>query len=284
MELTRRRLLALAGAGLAVAGCGRDERPTLERLRADGVARVGISGEQPFSYIDMEGAITGQSPEIARAVLAGMGVAGLVAVQAPFGDLIDGLLDDRFDILTAGLAITPDRCADVAFSRPDFLAPPALLVPEGNPLGLRDFTDVARADVAIAVLEGSVEQQAARAAGVDDIETYDAQLALVRAVADGDVAVGALTSISLREALRRQPGSGLEITPDITRTVDGMPAAPAGGFAFRPGDTALRAAFDAGLTDLHRSGEWLDISEEFGFTPANEPPPGLTTAELCSSP
>lgn len=279
--LTRRRLLALAGAGLVVAGCGRDGRPTLERLRADGVARVGISGEEPFSYVDTAGVITGQSPTVARAVLAGLGVGGLVAVQAPFGDLIDGLRDDRFDILAAGLAITPDRCADVAFSRPDFLAPPALLVPTGNPLGLRDFTDVARAGVAIAVLDGSVEQQWARAAGVEDIQTHDAQLALVRAVADGDVAAGALTSISLRDALRRQPGAGLEVTPDITRTVDGMPAAPAGGFAFRPGDTELRVAFDAGLARLHRSGEWLGLSAPFGFTPANEPPPGLTTAQLC---
>lgn len=280
--LSRRHLLALAGAGLAVAACARAERPTLVRLREDGVARVGVSGEQPFSYVDPAGAITGQSPEVARAVLAGLGVTGLVAVQLPFDELIDGLLDDDYDVLAAGLTITPERCARVAFSRPDFVAPTALLVPEGNPLGLDDLADVAVAGVPVAVIAGSVEQAAALAAGVPEaaVRAYDGQLALVRAVADGSAAAGALTAISLRAALDHQPGSGLALTPGFV-AADGR--SPAGGFAFRPADAALRTAFDDGLTALHRSGEWLAISERFGFTEDNEPPPGLRTEELCRS-
>lgn len=282
--LSRRRLLVLAGAGLAVAACGRDDRPTLERLRASGVTRVGISGEQPFSYADSTGRITGQAPEVARAVLDGIGAGTLEAVQAPFDDLLDHLLDGRFDLIAAGLTITPDRCDRVAFSRPDFLAPTALLVPRGNPSGLLDFDDVARAQVPVGVLSGSVEQDFAVDAGVpvDLIETYDLQLALVRAVASGAVAAGALTGISLRDALARQPDAALDVTPPITASLDGIPRPPAAGFAFRAADADLRAAFDAGLAELHSSGEWLRISEPFGFGAANEPPPGLTTAEVCN--
>lgn len=281
--LSRRRLLALTGAGLVVVACGRDGRPPLERVRSGGVVRIGISGEQPFSYADSSGRITGQAPEVARAVLTGLGASGLEAVQRPFGELIDALLDGQFDLLAAGLAFTPGRCERVAFSRPDFLAPSAFLVPDGNPRDLRDFDDVARAGVPIAALDGSVEQEAALAAGVpeDLIRLHDLQLALVGSVAAGDVPVGSLTGISLRDALSRQPGSGLEVTPGIVRTVDGERILPAAGFAFRPGDDDLRAAFDEGLTALHRSGEWLEISAPFGFTEANEPPPGLTTEELC---
>jgi polar amino acid transport system substrate-binding protein len=277
--LSRRRLLALAGAGLVVAGCGRDDRPTLERLRSSGTARVGISGEQPFSYSDSSGRITGESPEVARVVLGGLGAGMLEAVQKPFGELIGGLLDRQYDLIAAGLAITPARCKQVIFSQPDFLAPTALLVEEGNPLRLHDFDDIARAVEPVAVLAGSVEMEAAISAGIPEelIETYDSQMTLVRAVAEDDVRVGALTGISLRDALRRQPGSGLEVTDGIRP--DGPPQA--GAFAFRPADTALRNAFDLGLAELQESGDWLRIAEPFGFTADNIPPPDLTTAELC---
>jgi polar amino acid transport system substrate-binding protein len=56
---------------------------------------------------------------------------------------------------------------------------------------------------------------------------------------------------------------------------------PAGAFAFRPADTDLVDAFNAGLTALHQSGEWLRIVAKFGTTAANLPPAGLTTERLC---
>lgn len=277
--LTRRRFLALAGGGAMVAACGRDERPTLERIRDAGVVRVGISGEQPFSFSDPAGRITGQSPEVARAVLATLGAGTLEAVQLPFGRLIDGLLDGQYDLVAAGLSILPERCARVAFSRPDFVAPSAFLVAEGNPLGLRSFGDVARARIPLAVLDGSVEQADATAVGITEVIAFDSEDALLRAVLGGRVPVGSLTGISLRDALARQPGSGLEVTGPVERVAADLP--PAGGFAFGPDDEALRDAFDVALADLQDSGAWLRLSEPFGFTEANLPPDGVTTADLC---
>jgi polar amino acid transport system substrate-binding protein len=281
--LSRRRLItgvvAGTGGGLLRGACSPDDRPVLERIRADGAVRIGVSGEQPFSYSDSSGRITGQSPEVARAVLAQLGAATLEAVQLPFAQLLDGLLDGQYDLLAAGLSITPDRCARVAFSRPDFVAPTAFLVRAGNPLGLRTFGDVAVAGVPMAVLDGSVEQADARAVGVDPVLAVDSQSALVRAVLDEQAPVAALTAISLADALRRQPGSGLEVTGPVERVAAQLP--PAGGFAFRPADLDLRDAFDALLAALQSSGEWLRLSAPFGFTAANLPPAGLTTAALC---
>ncbi|MBO0847880.1 MAG: ectoine/hydroxyectoine ABC transporter substrate-binding protein EhuB [Pseudonocardia sp.] len=287
--LSRRRLLALvgvgAGAGVLATGCARDERPTLQRIREDGTVRVGISGEQPFGYLDSSGRLTGESPEVARAVLAGIGAPTLEAVQRPFGQLIPGLLDGHFDLITAGMEITPGRCAQVGFSRPDFVAPTAFLVPNGNPKGLRGFTDVARAGIPIAVLGGSVEQDAARDAGVPEaqIKTYDLPTQLYQAVFDGDVPVASLTDISLRSLLRQHPQPTLEVTAPVARTNNGRPVHPAAGFAFRPADTDLRDAFNTGLTALQDSGAWLRIATPFGVTAANLPPRDLTTAELCQA-
>jgi polar amino acid transport system substrate-binding protein len=279
--LSRRQVLVVGGAGVVASACGPDRRPTLARLRATGSARVGIAGEEPIGYLDAWGSVTGVSPEVARAVLKGIGVSALEPVQRPFAQLIPTLLAGTVDIVTAGMAITPGRCAEVIFSEPDFLAPTALLVPTGNPRRLRGFRDVARAGVSIAVVEDSVERDAARAAGVreDRIQTYPSAGQLYDAVAQGQAAVGALTDISLRALLRRHPRATLEVTPGLPPPGRATPTV--GAFAFRPADTELRDAFNAGLAALHASGEWPRLVTPFGVTEANLPPPTLTTTQLC---
>jgi ectoine/hydroxyectoine ABC transporter solute-binding protein len=284
--LTRRQLLAMAGALpiAAAVACGAGSGSTLERARRAGAIRVGISGEQPYGYTDLSGRVTGAQPEVARAVLATLGVATLEAVQVAFERLIPGLRDGQFDLVTAGMTIVPDRCAQVAFSRPDFVAPPAFLVREGNPRRIRTFDDVARSGIRLAVLSGSVELTYARAAGVaeDKLETVDSQLALFTSVADRRVPAGALTAISLADVLRRNPGSGVEVTAGVHPRVGGREVVPAAAFVARLGETELLAAFDEALTALQRSGEWLRITGPFGFTAENLPPPDLTTAALCA--
>jgi polar amino acid transport system substrate-binding protein len=280
--ISRRRLLALAGVGALAAGCGPDRRRTLVRIKDSQVVRVGVANEEPFGYLDAYGSLAGESPAVAQAVLKGLGVTTLEPVQRPFGQLIDALLAGMFDIITAGMAITPGRCERVIFSRPDFVAPTAFLVRDGNPRRLRTFADVLRTGVPVAVLDGSIEQEAARTAGIPDarIKTYDSPAQLYQAVFQGDAPVGALTDISLRNLISRHPSSPLEITAGLPLTGRAV-SQPAGAFAFRPADTDLRDAFDAGLTTLRASGEWLRIVTPFGAAPANLPPVDLTAEQLC---
>lgn len=282
--LSRRRLLALGVPAVLAAGCARPTGTTLEQARQSGVLRVGIAGERPYAYVDGNGRVTGAQPEVARAVLAGIGVAGLEAVQVRFSELIPGLRERRFDLVAAGITVTPQRCAEVAFTRPDFVAPPAFLVPQGNPRGIGTFQGVVRAQIRLAVLDGSTELIYARAAGVPEerLEIVASQSSLFRAVVGGEVEVGALTEISLADELRRNPGSGVEITSPVEPTVDGRTVVPGAAFAARIGEADLLAAFDAGLTALQASGEWLRITAPFGLSAENLPDPELTTRELCT--
>lgn len=154
---------------------------------------------------------------------------------------------------------------------------------EGNPRRVRTFDDIARSDDRLAVLAGSAELDYARAAGIPDgrLEIVDGQGELLRSVADRRVTAGALTAISLADELRRNPGTGLEVTADVRPTVRGRTVVPTAAFAVRRGEAELLAAFDAELAALQRSGEWLRITGPFGFTADNLPRPDLTTAELC---
>jgi polar amino acid transport system substrate-binding protein len=263
--------------------CGRPSGTTLERARAEGAIRIGISGERPYSYADADGRVTGAQPEVARVVLDRIGVPGLDAVQVPFHELVPRLREGQFDLVAAGMAVTPDRCREVAFTRPDFVAFPAFLVAEGNPQRIDSFRDLARSRARLAVLAGSAEIGYARAAGVPDdrLEVVDSQSELFRQVADERVPAGVLTRISLVDELRRNPGSGLEVTDAVEPVVDGRRVVPGAAFAVRLGENDLLAAFDRELAALQTSSEWLRITEPFGFTRDNLPPPDLTTEALC---
>ncbi|WP_037080164.1 ectoine/hydroxyectoine ABC transporter substrate-binding protein EhuB [Pseudonocardia spinosispora] len=280
--LSRRRLLTLAGVGVLAAGCGPDTRSALQRIRDSKTIRVGIAGEEPYGYLDASGTLTGEAPEVARIVFGTLGVTALDAVQRPFGKLIEGLHDGAFDIVAAGMAVTPGRCQQVAFSRPDFVAPSAFLVSKGNPKRLRSFADVVRAKLPLAVLEGSVELDSARAAGIPDarIKQYDSPADLFRSVFQAEVPVGALTDISLRSMLRKQPKAPLEVTAGVP-PVPPLKSQPTAAFGFRQQDNDLREAFNTGLAALQASGDWLRVTAPFGFTPNNRPLPALTTEVLC---
>lgn len=286
-RLSRRRLFgaaaALGGAAL-LAGCGRESGDPLERLRSGGDVVVGLSGERPFGYTDGTGRATGESPEVARAVVTDLGGGGLIAVQMAFDQLVPHLLDGRFDMIAVGLTVTPLRCQQVAFSRPDYISRTGLLVPTGNPLGVASLAGVRRAGATLAVLAGSAEQEYAYAAGLgaDQIVPFESQGALVRGVAAGEAQVGALTRISLLDEVRRNAGIGLEVTRGFEPEVNGQSMVGAGAFAFRPADTEFRTEFDRGLTALQESGRWLEIARPFGFTENNLPPRELTIDDLCA--
>ncbi|MBW0114386.1 transporter substrate-binding domain-containing protein [Pseudonocardia abyssalis] len=283
--LTRRQLLLLAPL-VAAAACAQPTGTTLERARSSGVLRVGIAGERPFGYVGSGGELTGSQPVVARAVLGRIGVGGLEAVQVRFADLIPGLQAGRFDLIAAGLTITPERCGEIAFSRPDFVSPPAFLVLDGNPRGIGTFQGVRRSGVRLAVLDRSSELEYARGAGIseDRLVLSDSQGDLFRDVVDGRAEVGALTAVSLVDELRRNPGLGVEITDPVDPTIDGRTVVPASAFAARIGETDLLAAFDAELTALQASGEWLSLTEPFGLGAGNLPDPDLTVEALCAPP
>src|SRR4051794_637804 len=140
---------------------------TLERLRQAGAVTVGIAGEAPYGFTDERGEVTGESVEVARAVLGRIGIGRVEPVTVGFGELISGLtLSRRFDLIAAGMVITPERCRAAAFSEPDYTAATALLVARGNPAAVATLEDVRDMDLRIAVLDGSVQQGYASSSGI----------------------------------------------------------------------------------------------------------------------
>ncbi|HEX2298337.1 MAG TPA: transporter substrate-binding domain-containing protein, partial [Pseudonocardiaceae bacterium] len=115
---------ALTGGGVLLGACtsiggGGD---SLERARRSGTIKIGTADERPFGFLARDGRVSGEAPEVARVVFAALGINTVQPVQVGFTSLIAGLVARRYDVVAAGLPITPQRCSQVAFSVPDYRA------------------------------------------------------------------------------------------------------------------------------------------------------------------
>lgn len=295
----RRRALAAAGSVLALtaltacssvddggssdgdsgdSGDG-ESMSTLADLQDAGEINVGYFGEVPYSY-EEDGELTGATIELGRAIYGELGIDTVSGTQVEWGALIPGVNADRFDAVSAGMSILPERCEQVAFAEPTIMYTTAFLVPEGNPEGLTDWQSVEGSGLTLAVTSGAIEAGYAEETDVDAMEVPDRQAGL-DAVVSGRADAYALTGISLR-ALAEETDQPVEATEAFTATINGVSQIGAGAEVFRQGDTELLDAYNEGLAPiLADEAAWLEIMEPFGFSAAEFPPEGLTAEMLC---
>jgi polar amino acid transport system substrate-binding protein len=279
--LTRRSLLGLgtALALLCATGAAHAES-TLERAKANGYIRIGFANEAPYGFATPDGKLTGESPEVAKAVLARMGIKQVDGVLTEFGSLIPGLKAGRFDIIAAGMYINPKRCAEINFSEPSYGIGQAMLVSKGNPKGIKDYaTFKDHSGLKLAVMAGAVEVGYAKSAGVglNQLVMLPDQSSLVAAVQSGRADAAALSALSITDMAKK--AEGVESTPPFD-TVAGQSVKGHGGFGFRKEDTDLLKAFNAELKKFIGSPEHIALVEPFGF--GKDYLPSKTTAQLCA--
>src|SRR6266851_3177806 len=95
--------------------------PTLDRIQAAGVLRVGTTGDYtPFSLLQPDGSYAGADIDMARDLARRLGVR-LEFVPSVWVDLLDHFLADRFDIAMGGVTVTPVRAEKAFFSIPTFV-------------------------------------------------------------------------------------------------------------------------------------------------------------------
>jgi cyclohexadienyl dehydratase len=108
--------------------------PTLARIRAAGVLRVGTTGDYtPFSLRRPDGSYEGADIEMAHDLAERLGVT-LEFAPTVWVDLLDDFLADRFDIAMGGVTVTPARAEKACFSIPTF-------VDGKRPLARREYRD-----------------------------------------------------------------------------------------------------------------------------------------------
>ncbi|RXT07240.1 ectoine/hydroxyectoine ABC transporter substrate-binding protein EhuB [Ammoniphilus sp. CFH 90114] len=259
------------------------EESTLERAKQEGVVKVGFANEKPYAYATADGKLTGEAVEVARAVLKNMGINEMDGVLTEFGSLIPGLKAGRFDLITAGMFITPARAKEVAFADPEYSIGEALAVKPSNPKGLHSYEDIAaQPDVKVAVMGGAIENEYLLKVGVarDQIVTVPDNPSAIAALESGRVDAITMTGPSLQALLEISPEGKLERVMDFKQPViDGESVRGYGATAFRLEDDDFRQAFNRELQLLKESGELLEILQQFGFT-EQELPGDVTLEQL----
>jgi len=277
-----RRTLFLAGI-LAVIGCsgGKGNGDTWERIQAEGTVRIGIANEPPYGYLEADGNVAGEAPTVARAVFERLGVREVEPVMVEFGSLIPGLKAGRFDVIAAGMYITPERCREVLFSDPSYRIAEAVLVPAGNPLGIHSYEDIRDSDDAtLGVVSGAVEAGYAREVGIEDsrlVNLPDNATAMA-AVRTGRVSAYAGTALTIARLGESSPDVEAAY-PFRGPVIDGREIAGYGAFGFRKGDRELRDRFNAELHGFLGTEEWRAQVAPYGF--GDPTLPDKTAEELC---
>jgi polar amino acid transport system substrate-binding protein len=260
---------------------------THDRIFSSGSITIGIHNQAPWGFRSQDGEATGFHPDLLRAAFEPLGVTEIEFIISDFGALIPGLLAQRIDVVASGLAVTPVRCEQVAFSEPDLAIGDALIVTQGNPYNLHSYDDIAQnPEILIGGSRGSANMGNAIASGIPErqIQQFQNTEASVSAIMAGRVQAVTFSSATAVSILSDPNVAGLERAMPFQGYVEpnGMPAANYAAIAFRTDDLDLRDAYNERLAELKADGTLTAIMEKYGFTAEEAAPDTIETAKLCS--
>lgn len=285
----RTKVAALVGAAaltLGMTACGSDDDGDGSGLPStDDTINIGLANEQPYAYMDENGEATGFSTEVATAVLNEMGYENLEFHVVEFGDLISSLRAGQFDVIAAGMYLTPERMQQIAFSDPDYCVPESLAVAAGNPHGIVDFLSIAEnPELTLAVASGTVEVGYAEVAGVPDeqLRSFSGIDQMYEALKAGEVDAVSGTSATVNGHVAGNESVIEAVEPFYPEAAEGFedPVLPCGGYGFRLDDTEFRDAFNEQLNALQEDGTTKQIITQYeDFTDENVDQANEMTAE-----
>lgn len=271
---------------LTLAACGSDSGSDggsgdkLAELKEEGTITVAFAGEEPYSF-EKDGELTGATIALHKKIFKDMGIKEVKGVKTEWNALIPGLKAGRYDAISAGMSILPDRCKEASFGDPEILYTTALMVPEGNPKNLKNLDDVKKSGAKLATMSGAIETDYAKSLDIEATQVKSPQDGM-DAVARGSSDVFALTGISLRTMDENNPDVKVEVTDSFVAVVDGKEQVGAGATVFKKGDDTLRDAYNEELAKITGDEKaYTDVIGEFGFTDAERPKGDLTTEQLC---
>ena len=252
----------------------------LSTLQDAGKIVVGFAGEAPYSFED-GGELQGATVAMHREIFGELGIDEVEGKLTDWNSLIPGLNSRQFDAVSAGMSILPERCAEAAFSEPEFQYTTALMVPEGNPEGLENMQSFVDSGLTVATMSGAIESTYATDLELDSIEVGGPQDG-VDALKAGNADAFALTAISLNY-LADNTVDGVEVTESFVAEIEGVKQFGAGATVFRKEDTSLLDAYNEKLAEIIADEErYLSIVGDFGFTAEELPPKDMTAEILCS--
>ncbi|WP_109480865.1 transporter substrate-binding domain-containing protein [Paraburkholderia sp. C35] len=221
--------------------------------------------EPPFYWTQADGVVTGSDIELADVVLRAIGVTSIEHRLTTFEELLPGVQEGRWD-MNVPIFATPARAAHVAFSVPVWALVDGFVVHAGNPKALMSYADVAqRDDARIGFINGQVQLESAKAAGVHDsqIVMFKDQPESVAALLAGKIDAFAGTAVGNRVVAGAD--SALQA---VTHEMGKGAAVPVGAFSFSKSNHALLQAVNEQLRKYLGSADHRARMAKYGLTAA----------------
>lgn len=272
-------IAAFTALGAVLAGCSTDSTQAAEgpdqsvevdenlhamlpgELRGES-ARITVgteSGYPPFEYTNEAGRIVGFEIDLFDAASDRLGLK-YTFHDMLFESLLGELYASNVNAIAAAMSDTQERQRDYDFV--DYYNDSdAIMVPAGNPQGIRTLADLCGRTVA--VLSGSTQQEALVTLNAGECRTKPATVVEFDTDADAlaQVEAGAadaeLTQWSTGAYNAKQVGSGDVFEVANTEVINPSPL----GFVFLKGDVELVRAYQASLQSLIDDGTYAEILE-----------------------
>ncbi len=254
-QTTRRLILALLGAGLAVMNLAA-KADSLADVKKKGQLTCGVVSAKPFAFVDagQNRDLVGYDVDICNAVAKSLGAKAVlqpVSADARIPELAQG----RVDVLTAVLSWTPERAQQIDFSRQYFEA--RLVVMVRKNAGISRLADLKGKRVS--VVKGSTSEIALKnehpdASVLSLPDPASAFLAFKQGKAEG-------FSISELVMARFMNDAGSE-TPTLTVLPEALQS-DKWGIGVKKGERGLLDAVNDALAKMEASGEGKAIFERW---------------------
>ncbi len=222
--------------------------------------RIATEGANPpFSTIDASGQLEGFDVDIAKALCVKMAAECELASQ-DFDGIVPALLARKYDAIIASLNITEDRKHVVAFTKPYYHSPSALVVRKGT-----DIKDLS--SKALTAKTVGVQTATNHAAFLEDkysrsiVRLYNTVADAYRDLAAGRVEYVMYDKLAVYDWLKSPEGACCEMAPldldDPAYFGSGV------GIALRKGDGALLLRFNAAIDGIVADGTYAKINAKY---------------------
>lgn len=243
-----KKMLAI---GLLVAmGAVAAQARTFEEVRKEGKIVMATEGQYPPYNFFKGSVLTGFEIELAEAVAKKWGVT-IDWKALGFDALLAGLRHDRWDLVIAGHAITPERSRSVTFTEPHFCGGGMVVARDA---AINDLKDLPGKSVAVQTGTTFLDE-AKKVPGLKEIKNFpqdtDARSALMSGRADAWITDPAVA----RAAMVANPSAGLRMV--------GLLFVERNAAVVAKGNTSLANAFSQTVRELQADGTYATLSKKY---------------------
>ncbi|ASN82502.1 ABC transporter substrate-binding protein [Deinococcus ficus] len=246
------RALFLLSAALVLTSLGANaEARTLAQIKASGTLKIATEGAfPPFNYYEGK-QLRGFEVDLGNAVAKSLNLKVEWTAQ-PFDGLLIGLNQNRYDVVLASHAITPERQKAVAFLNPHYCSAVNIVAKKGGPL-----TRTALVGKVVGTQIGTAQIPVLQAIpGIKSVRTYPNDQTILTALQAGRLDAWTSNGPVVAYMLKQTGLSGkIVIGEAISQERN------AGAVA--KGNTELRDALNAAMKKLQADGTYAKLSQKW---------------------